>query len=301
MDPAKGTPIGASLAFYTLLSLAPLPLVALSIAGLIFGKHVAVSELVYRVQDLARQTHANAVQAGAKAVQALLEGTRNTTQGVIATIFGFITLSFAASGVLVELHDAVNTIWEVPPRKLTSNWERIASFVRERLFSFALVLATGCLLLVSLALNAWIARLGAVSTAALPAHEVILHAVNSAIFFVIITGLFAAIYKILPDVHVEWRDVVLGGAVTSALFSVGKLVIALYLGRASFASTYGAAASVIVFLIWVYYSSQIFFLGAEFTKTFANRYGSRPNRNPDGMFVQTTRTSGPDPGETTVE
>jgi membrane protein len=283
----KAPRLGASVAFYTLLSLAPLLLVAVSIAGLAFGQQAAVGDLVYQVQDLAGP-------AGAKAVQALLEGARNTAHGVIATIIGLITLLFGASGVLIELHDALNTIWEVPTPELKGNWERIGSFIKERLFSFALVLAIGFLLLISLVLNAWIAALGAVSTAALPAHEAGLHVLNSAISFVIITGLFAAIYKIMPDVRTEWRDVVLGGAVTSALFTIGKLVIGLYLGRASFASTYGAAASIVVFIIWVYYSSQIFFLGAEFTKIFANRYGSQPSRNPEGMVVQTTGTSKPD-------
>jgi membrane protein len=138
--------------------------------------------------------------------------------------------------------------------------------------------------------NAWIAGLGAVSVVALPAHKVILHTLNSAIFFLIITGLFAALYKILPDVHLEWRDVVLGGAFTSALFTIGRVVIGLYLGRVSYASTHGASASLIVFIIWVYYSSQIFFLGAEFTKTFANRYGSQPNRHPEAIFIQSTGT-----------
>jgi membrane protein len=285
--------LGASVAFYTLLSLAPLLLVAISIAGLIFGKQAAASDLVYQVENLAGKTDAKAVQAGARAVQSLLEGARNTTQGVMATIFGFITLLFGASGMLVELHDALNTIWEVPPPKLTSNWERIATFVRQRLFSFALVLAAGFVLLISLAVNAWITGLGAFSAAALPARELILHAVNTAIFFLIITGLFAAMYKILPDVHLEWRDVVLGGAVGSALFTLGRLVIGLYLGRAGFVSMYGAAASLVVFILWVYYSSQIFFLGAEFTKVFANRYGSRPNPHPEDMFVQ--RAGGSEP------
>jgi membrane protein len=267
--------------------------VTVSIAGLIFGKQAAVSDLVYQVQDLAGKTDAKAVQAGAKAVQSLLQGARNTTQGVIATVFGLITLFFGASGVLVELHDALNTIWEVPPPKLTSYWERIASFVRQRLFSFALLLAAGFLLLVSLAVNAWIIGLGAVTVAPLPARGLILQAVNTATFFLVITVLFAAIYKILPDVHLEWRDVVLGGAVASALFTIGKLVIGLYLGRASLVSMYGAAASLVVFMLWVYYSSQIFFLGAEFTKVFANRYGSQPNLHPDGIFVQKNGGSEP--------
>jgi membrane protein len=189
---------------------------------------------------------------------------------------------FGASGVLVELHDALNTIWEVPPPKPTNNWERIARFVRERLYSFALVLAAGFLVLVSLVVNAWIVGLGAVSIAALPARGLILQAVNTTIFFLIITGLFAAIYKILPDVPLEWRDVTLGGAVASAMFTIGKVIIGLYLGRAGLVSMYGAAASLVVFMLWVYYSSQIFFLGAEFTKIFANRYGSHSNRHPKG-------------------
>ena len=277
---------GASVAFYKLLSLAPLLLVAVSIAGLVFGQQAAVSDLVYQVQGLAGP-------AGAKAVRAVLEGARNTAHGVVATIIGLTTLMFGASGVLIELHDALNTIWDVPTPGLKGNRELLASFVRERLFSFALVLAIGFLLLISLVVNAWIAALGAVSAAALPAHEAILHALNSAVSFLIITGLFAAIYKIVPDVHIEWRRVVLGGAVTSALFTIGKFIIGFYLGRASFASTYGAAASIVVFIIWVYYSSQIFFLGAEFTKIFANRHGSQPNRHPEGMVVQNTGTPAP--------
>jgi membrane protein len=277
--------LGASLAFYMLLSLAPLLLVAVSIAGLVFGKQTAATDLVYRVQDLARQTGATTVEAGANALQALLAGARDSAQGVIATIFGLITLLFGASGVLIELHDALNTIWEVPPPTMTSSWERIVKLVRERLVSSALVLATGFLLVASLAVNAWIERLGAVYTASLPARGLILQTVNSALFFVIIAGLFAAIYKLLPDVHLEWRDVVLGGGVTSTLFTIGKLVIGLYLRRAGFASTYGAAASIVVFMLWVYYSSQIFFLGAEFTKIFATRYGSRSNRHPEGLDV----------------
>jgi membrane protein len=147
-----------------MLSLAPLMLVAVSIAGLAFGQQAAVSDLVYQVQDLVGP-------AGATAVQVLLEGARNTTHGVIATIIGLITLLFGASGVLIKLHDALNTIWEVPTHELKGNWQRIARFVRERLFSFALVLAVGFLLLISLVVNAWIAALGAFSAAALPAHE----------------------------------------------------------------------------------------------------------------------------------
>jgi len=275
----KAPRLGASLAFYTLLSLTPLLLVAVSVAALAFGQQLAESDLVYQVQELAGT-------AGAKAVQALLEGSKNTTHGIIATGIGLVTLLFGASGVLIELRDALNTIWEVPAPELKGNLQRIASFIKERLFSFALVLSIGFLLLISLVVNAWIAALGAYSVAALPAHEAILHVLNTLVSFAVTTGLFAAIYKVMPDVRIEWRDVLLGGAVTSALFTAGKLLIGLYLGKASFASTYGAAASIVVFIVWVYYSSQIFFLRAEFTKIFANRYGSQPNRHRRGMVVE---------------
>jgi membrane protein len=274
----KAPRLGASLAFYTLLSITPFLLVVMSIVGLAFGQTAAQRDLVQQVQDLVGS-------AGAQAVAGLLQGSRNTTHGIIATVIGVVILLFGASGVIIELRDALNTIWEVPTPERKGNWQRISSFVRERLFSFALVLAIGFLLLVSLAVNAWIAALGALSASILPAHEFILHVLNFVVSFAVITGLFAAIYKLMPDVRIEWRDAILGGAVTSLLFSVGKLLIGLYLGKASFASSYGAAASVVVFIVWVFYSSQIFFLGAEFTKIFANRYGSEPSKQPQGMIV----------------
>jgi membrane protein len=274
----KAPRLGASLAFYTLLSITPLLLVVISIVGLFLGQKAAAEQIVAEVQQLVGS-------AGAKAVQSLLEGSRNTTHGVATTVIGLLTLLFGASGVLIELRDALNTIWEVPTPEMTGTFQRISSFVRERLFSFALVLAIGFVLLVSLAVNAWIAALGALSGAILPMHEALLDVANSIVSFVIITGLFAAIYKVMPDVRIEWRDVLLGAAVTSCLFTVGKFLIGLYLGKASFASTYGAAASIVVFIVWVYYSGQIFFFGAEFTRAFANKYGSRPNEKPAKMVV----------------
>jgi membrane protein len=268
----KGARLGAALAFYTLLSLTPLLLVVISVAGLVFGQKAAESQIVWQIQDLVGRQ-------GASGIQAILGGTRNTTHGVIATAIGLLTLLFGSSGVLVELRDALNTIWELSPTQ-TAGLGSIVQMLKERLFSFALVLAIGFLLLVSLVVNAWIAALGTFSARFLPMPEVFLHGVNTLVSFLVITGLFAAIYKIMPDVRIEWRDVLLGAAVTSLLFTLGKLLIGLYLGKASFASTYGAAASVVVLIVWVYYSGQIFFLGAEFTKIFANRYGSQPNRTP---------------------
>jgi membrane protein len=264
----KAPRLGASLAFYTLLSLAPLLLVLVSVVGVVLGQQAAQADIVREVQTVVGTQ-------GATAAAALLEGSRNTTHGILAAVFGALTLLFGASGVMIELRDALNTIWEVPTPKF-SGFKVVTSFIKERLFSFALVLAIGFLLVVSLAISAAIAALGAWSASILPAHEVILHALNLVVSFVVITGLFSAIYKFLPDVKLEWRDVLLGGAVTSILFSLGKLGLGIYLGKASFASTYGAAASMVVLIVWVYYSAQIFFLGAEFTKAFTNTYGSQP-------------------------
>src|SRR3954454_1137278 len=285
----KAPRLGAALAFYTLLSLTPLLLVVISIVGLVFGRTSAEHQIVHQIRLLVGSQAAGASEA-------LLKGARNTTHGVIATVIGSVTLLFGASGVLIELRDALNTIWEVPSVPL-SGVKKVMSFVKERLFSFAIVLSIGFLLVVSLAISAWIAALGQFSSSILPAPEIALQIINSLISFVVITGLFAAIYKLLPDVVIEWRDVILGGIATSLLFTVGKLFLALYLGKASFASTYGAFASVVVLVLWVYYSGQIFFFGAELTKSFANRYGSQPSLHPGPLVVQASEQnpSAPEP------
>ena len=276
----KGARLGASLAFYTLLSLTPLLLVAVSVAGLVFGQKAAESQIVWQIQDFVGRQSANGIQA-------LLEGTRKTAHGLIATTIGLLTLLFGASGVLIELRDALNTIWEIPAPE-TTGVRSIIQMLKQRLFSFALVLSIGFLLLVSLVVNAGIAALGTFSARWLPIPEVFLHVGNVVVSFIVITALFAAIYKVMPEARIEWRDVLLGAAVTSLLFTVGKLVIGLYLGKASFASTYGAAASIVVVIVWVYYSGQIFFFGAEFTRVFASRYGSQPNQHTEGIVTGAT-------------
>jgi membrane protein len=258
--------LGASLAFYSLLSLAPLLLVLVSIVGLVFGHFAAQRDIVQQVQALMGPAAGNAVAA-------FVEGSKNTSHGVVATIAGLVTLLFSASGVVIELRDALNTIWG-SPTVTTVGFGKIESFVKQRLFSFAVVGAIGFLLVISLAVSAWISALGVLSHSVGPIQTFLLHVTNSLVSFAVIAGLFAVVYKIMPDVRVEWRDVVLGGAVTSLLFTIGKLLLGLYLGRASFASTYGAAASIVVLILWVYYSGQIFFLGAEFTRAYATRYGS---------------------------
>jgi membrane protein len=258
--------LGAALSFYTLLSLAPLLLFLVAVVGLTLGRQSAEADVIRQVQMLMGVEEATIAKS-------LLEGSRNTAHGIVATVFGLLTLLFGASGVLIELRGALNTIWDVPipePRGL----ELLSDFVRERLFSSMLVLAVGFLLAVSLVASTWIAALGAYTVSVLPASVAIIRIVSFTVPFCVITGLFSAIYKVLPDTRIEWADVLLGGAVTSLLFSIGNLAIGTYLGRVTFASTYGAAASIIILILWIYYSAQIFFLGAEFTKAFANRYGS---------------------------
>ncbi len=272
--------LGASLALYTLLSLAPLVLVVVSIAGIVFGHTAAQREIV-------RETGALVGPAGANVIGSVLAGSKNTTHGLIATLLGLVTLLFSASGVVIELRDALNTIWEVKTPNV-SGFAMVESFLKQRLFSFAIVVAIGFLLVVSLAVSTWIAALGEFSASLIPGGEVILHFVNFLISFVVIAALFAAIYKVMPDVRIEWRDVILGGAVNSLLFTVGKLLLGIYLGRASYTSLYGAAGSIVVLIVWVYYSGQIFFLGAEFTRVFACHYGSRPHEHPQEMVKLAT-------------
>ena len=276
--------LGASLAFYSLLSLAPLLLVLVSIVGIVFGHTAAQRDTIQQVQALVGP-------AAGKAVAAFLEGSQNKAHGIIATVIGLITLLMSASGVLIELRDALNTIWEVKTPSATG-FRMVTSFIKDRLFSFAIVLSIGFLLIISLVITTWISALAALSASIVPWQAVIMHIANSVASFIVISGLFAAIYKIMPDVRIEWRDVILGGAVTSLLFTLGKLILGFYLGRASYASTYGAAASIVVLIAWVYYSAQIFFLGAEFTKAFATRYGSHPQSHPAGMV----QPAGANPG-----
>lgn len=268
----NATRLGASLAFYSLLSLAPLLLVLISIVALVFGHGTAQDAIVAQVRHLVGATAGDALAV-------FLRGSQNTTHGILATAFGLGALLFTASGVLTELRDALNTIWDVPQYDLTG-MKLITGFIKRRLFSFAVVMALGLLLIISLAINTWINALGALTPSFSGLETTLLDLASSIFSFVTITALFAAIYKIMPNVRFEWRDVILGSAVTSLLFTIGKQILGLYLGRASYKSTYGAAASIVVFIAWVYYSGQIFFLGAEFTRTFTCRFGSHCDEKP---------------------
>jgi membrane protein len=267
-NPAR---MGAAVAFYTLLSLMPLLLVAISIAGLVLGPHAAAAGIVNRVQLLVGDQRA-------RIIQTLLDGVQNRTDGLLATIFGILTLMFGATGLLTELRDELNTIWEVPSPPVTI-LQGVKDAIRDRLRSLLLVLAIVVLLSISLLLGTWISALGTLASV-VPAHEAVLHVLNGVFSFVAIAVLFGAIYKVVPAVPIKWPDVVLGAIVTSVLFTAGNLLLGLYLGKAFFTSTYGAAASTIVLGVWAYYSSQVFFLGAEFTKAFAQCYGSAPTDPP---------------------
>ena len=261
----KASALAAALAYYSLFSLAPLVLIAVAVAGLVFGQQAAEGQLYAQLAGLIGDT-------GAKALQEIVARmSQEQGGGIVATIVGLATLFFGASGAFAQLQDSMNTIWKAKPP--TTNG--IVEFLRVRLLSFSMVLGIGFLLLVSLILSAMLAAVGEYLGTFLPGGEAVGHALNGTVSLLVITALFAMIYKLLPDTPVAWRDVWLGALVTSFLFTVGKFAIGFYLGKASVASTYGAAGSIVILLLWVYYSSLILYLGAEFTHVYSMRHGSR--------------------------
>jgi membrane protein len=261
----RGPRLGAALAFYTLFSLAPLLIIIMAIAALAYGDEVAQTQIV-------RQIEALIGMEGAKAIQSMIENASKPSSGVTATLIGLATLLFGATIVFSELQDALNTIWKIPSR---SERGMVIGLVRDRLLSFVMVLALGFLLLLSMLANTALATVAQIFREALFSPTYFLRAANSLFFLMIITLLFAMIYKILPDTDIAWGDVFIGAVVTSLLFATGKFLIGLYLVYSSVTSAYGAAASLVVVLVWVYYSAQIFYFGAEFTKVYATRSGHK--------------------------
>jgi membrane protein len=247
----KAPRLGASLAFYTLLSLAPVIVIAVAVAAVVYGQEAARGRLASEIQGLAGPDVA-------RTIQELIRGAYQPRTGVIATLISVATLAFSASAIFVELHDAMNTIWDVPLPVDRNQTATIIRLVRDRFYSFVTVMGIGFLLLASLVLNAWI---GALRIAVPPAATYLMSYLTIAI-------LFAALYKIIPDVTLQWRDVALGAMITSFLFMIGKQLMELYFARTSFGPAYGAAGSPLVVLLWVYYSAQIFFWGAEFIKVY---------------------------------
>ena len=282
-----GPSMGAALAYYTLFSLAPLLLIVIAVAGLAFGEQAARGEI-------AAQLSALMGPAGAEAVQSLLTSVRQPAQSTAATVLGVGLLLLGATTVFGELQDALDRIWRVPARSRTSGW---MSLLRARLLSFGMILAIGFLLMVSLVLSATLDTLGRWWGSAFGGWLVLAAWVNAVVGFGLVAVVFALIYKIMPRVRLQWRDVAIGALVTAALFSLGKSLIGLYIGHSGIATAFGAAGSLVLVLVWVYYSAQIFLLGAEFTWVFANTYGSRQGLDPDSAGnVNGGGTTGPSSG-----
>jgi membrane protein len=253
--------LGAALAYYTVFALAPGLILIIALAGLLLGKEAAQDQIISQVQELAGE-------AGAQAVRAAIGSARNAGASLLATGLGAITLLFGLWGVFGELQDALNTIWGVRTRP----GRGVLGVIKQRFWSFTMVVGIGFLLLVSLAASAWLAALGKFFSGLLPLPAVVMETTNALLSFVVITFMFAVIYKLLPDVKIAWQNVWTGAAVTAVLFTIGKTLIGLYLGRSTVASVYGAAGSLIVILLWVYYSAQVVFFGAEFTKVYSRRF-----------------------------
>ena len=254
---------GAALAFYTLFSIAPILVLAIAGAGYLFGAEAAQGEIIAQVEGLVGHN-------GAQAIQALLAGARDPVSGLAATMLASVLLLVGAASVFVELKGSLDELWGVEPRKGLA----IVVFLRSQLHAFGLVLVLAFLLLVSLVLSAAFAMLERYAGGIWRSSYDVLAILSSALAFGVIACLFAVIYKVLPDAPLSWRDVWIGAAFTAGMFSLGKYLIGLYLGNSGVASSFGAAGSLIALLLWVYYSAQIFFLGAEFTRQYALGFGS---------------------------
>ena len=257
---------GAAIAYYTVFAIAPLLVIVIAVAGLLFGERAAQGAIASQLSDLMGD-------AGARGIEALIRSASNRRAGLAATAVGFGTLILAASSVFIEMQSALNAIWKTKARHLS-----IRAFVRARAVSFGLVVTVGFLLLVSLAVSTALSALDKYLNHFFPGAHLFFQGVNFLISFVLISLLFAAVYKVLPDKPIAWGDVLIGAVTTSFLFTVGKSLIGLYIGSSAVTRAYGAAGGLIIVLLWVYYSAQIFLLGAEFTKAYAERHGSHAPR-----------------------
>lgn len=268
---------GAAIAYFTIFSIAPILVICIAIAGLVFGQEAAQGAMVGQLQGLMGDQ-------GAQAIQAMVASAGNKSSGIWATIIGIVTLLITATGVLGEMQSALNEIWKAKaPAGLTG-------MLKARATGLGLVATLGFLLLVSLVVSAGLSALGHYLNSFIPEIGTILQIANFLISFVLVSALFAAIYKILPDRKLKWKDVIVGAVATSLLFTIGKTLIGLYIGNSSVASSYGAAGALVIVLLWVYYSSQIFLLGAEFTKVWASHQGS-----PEAFAARNDQPAAPTP------
>jgi membrane protein len=273
--------LGAAVAYYTVFSLAPLVIITVSIAGLVFGQEAAEGQLFAQLRSLMGEASAGAIE------EVVESANSKPATGIIATIVGFIALIIGASGVFAQMQASLNAIWRVEPKPGRGLW----GIVQDRVLSFGFILIVGFLLLVSLMLTAIIAFIGEWFGGFVPGIAVLIQILNALLSLAVITLLFAMIFKFMPDVKIAWRDVWIGALITAALFTIGKEVLGLYLGKSGVASSYGAAGSLIVLLLWVYYSAQIVFFGAEFTKAYANRFGSRVTPAENAVAVSKSHAS----------
>jgi membrane protein len=258
--------MGAALAYYTIFSLAPLLIIAVAIAGLAFGVQAAQGEITAQIGGLIGRD-------GANAIQAMIQSVYHPAKSAIASTMGVLLLLIGASGVLCEMQDALNTIWHVNESSEEGIWET----VKARFFGIGMVLGIGFLLLVSLLLSAVLSALAKYLQWMLSIPAAFLHACDFLFSLLFITALFATIFKFVPKVKIAWRDVWTGAALTSLLFTLGKFLIGFYIGKSVSASTYGAAASLVIVVAWIYYSALLLYFGAEFTRVCTNRFGSRLN------------------------
>lgn len=258
--------MGAALAFYTVFSLAPILVMAIAVVGFVLDKKTAQYQIVDQIRHLFGPQSADAVQG-------MIEASAKHSSGMKAALIGVVTLLAGATGALVELQEGLNRIWKVE----TEN--NIWYLIKQRVTSLALVGGIGFLLLVSMVISALLAIAGAAMRHQLTLQGALWHGADIAVSCIVITALFAMIFKTLPEVFVPWTDVWIGAAVTAALFTLGKFLMALYIGKGALTSTYGTAGSFVAVLLWVYYSALVLYFGAEFTKAYADRYGSRKNRS----------------------
>jgi len=260
--------MGAALAFYTMFSIAPLLLIVIAVAGFAFGEEAARGEIYEQLGEMLGDQ-------GALAVEGLLESVGKPGESALATFFGIVFLFIGATTVFAELQDAFDRIWRAPPRAGAAG---LWNILRVRLLSFGMILGIGFLLMVSLVFSAAMAAMNAKWNPLFSGWATVAKSIELAISLLLATAVFAMIYKTMPRVRIDWKDVWVGAAVTSLLFLAGNFLIGLYIGRSSISSAFGAAASLVVVLLWVYYSAQIFLFGAEFTWAYCHKFGSRKGR-----------------------
>jgi membrane protein len=290
--------LAAAVAYYTIFSLAPLMVIVIAVAGLIWQRSLVQQHLMGQVQGLVGAQ-------GAGFIETLVASKGTVGQGIIASVAGVIALLFGALGAFSELHDSLNAIWDVEEKKVSGFFNNLKKAIKDRMLSFTVIIGIGFLLLVSLVISTALSAFQGTLGNLLAFPPVVLQIINIAISVLVVTVLFALMFKVLPDAKIAWRDVWWGALMTAILFTIGKTLIGLYLGQSNVASSYGAAGSLIVVLLWVYYSAQILFFGAELTQVYANEFGSRivPDTNAvstSGEPVAAARRPGPAPARTPV-